>query len=54
MRTKHSRKEQDQIVDELAKVNAEIQWLEQRKNRSEYEECSLQVMKNRRRYLMNL
>lgn len=51
---KYSRKEQDQIVDELAKVNAEIQWLESRKSRSEYEEQSLQIMKNRREYLMSL
>ena len=51
MRNKFSRKEQDEIVKELADINAEIQRLEQQTSRSEYQEATLQVMKNRRRLL---
>ena len=54
MRTKHSRMAQDQITNEIAIVNEEIQRLEQTHSRSEYQEITLQVLKNRRRWLSNL
>lgn len=54
MRTKHSRMAQDQITNEIAIVNEEIQRLEQTHSRSEYQEITLQVLRNRRRWLSNL